>query len=255
MRIDKMCPLIRRESLFHGVEKAVGNIVLVDVLRSYTTIAIILARGAELVILVDNVEDGLRLRDQSEVDLTVGGRHGLRPAGYDFGNSPVQIDKIDFAGARVALRSSAGTPAVFRVREAEGIYLGSFLTADATAKAVISQTPSDGQITIVDLGFEGLMPATEDTLCCVYLQKLLEAFQRGEQYITAFPTILEVLRYPGVVHSFFHDDEITLALQLDTYDFAVRVERERGLMVARAAYPSQPQITPRPRRERIWRSR
>ena len=250
-------PGLRRESGFTGLEKAVGNVVLVDVLRSYSTLAIILARGAEKVALVDDVADALRLRDQGEVDLAVGGLHGVRPAGYDFGNSPVQIDKVDLTGAKIAMRSSAGTRAVFRVREAECIYLGSFLTADATAKAVLRQTPSDGQITLIDLGFEGVMPATEDTLCCVYFQKLLEAFLRGDRYITAFPTILEVLCWPGVVHNFFSDEELRLALQLDRFDFAIRVESDGGLMVARAEYPAQPHITDprRPRRERIWRSR
>ena len=247
---------VYQESFFEGAARARGVVVLIDVLRSYSTLAIILARGAEKVVLVDDVDDGLRLRDQGDVDLAIGGLRGERPSGYDFGNSPVEVHKVDLTGAKIAMRSSAGTRAVFRVREAECIYLGSFLTADATAKAVLCQTSSDRQITIVDLGFEGVIPATEDMLCSVYFQKLLEAFGRGEEYITCFPSILEVLSWPGVVHNFFTDDEIRMVLQLDLCDFSIRVKSEAGLMVARAEYPPQPKITrPRPRRERIWRSR
>ena len=232
-------PEIRRESLFVGAAKAVGNVVLFDVLRSYTTLAMLFAQGVEEAVLVARVKDAVSLRDRGLVDLAVGGFHGDRPVDYDLGNSPVEIDGVNFAGAKIAMRSSAGTQGVFKVRSADSIYLASFLNADATAKSLLSRTPPRGRITLVDLGFEGVHECIEDRLCRVYFELLLEAFLRGKLYITEFQEIKRVLELPGSINEFFTPEEIELALQLDRFDFAIRVERRAGIMVATAEYPTE----------------
>lgn len=232
-------PEICRRSLFVGAEHATGNVVLLNVLRSYTTLAMLFSQGVEQAILVSGVADGLSLRDQGLVDFAVGGLHGNRPVGYDFGNSPVEIDGVNFAGTKIAMRSSAGTQGVFKVRNADSIYLASFLTADATAKSLLRRTPPRGRITLVDLGFEGVRDCLEDRLCLVYLGLLLEALLRGEEYITVFPILKKVIQLHRAVDEFFTPEEIELSLQLDRFDFAIRVDRIDGFTVATAEYPPE----------------
>ena len=229
-------PQIHRDSLFVGAAKAVGNVVLFDVLRSYSTLAMLFNQGIEQAILVARVDEAISLRDRGLVDLAVGAFHGDRPEGYDFGNSPVEIDGVNFAGAKIAMRSSAGTQGVFKVRDADSIYLASFLTADSTAKSILRRTPPRGRITLVDLGFEGVRDCIEDRLCRVYFELLLEAFLQGRAYITEFPLIKRVLELPGSINEFFTPQEVELAMRLDQFDFAIRVERMDGFMIATPEY-------------------
>lgn len=53
---------IRIESLLSGAERATGSVVIIDVFRAFTTAAVVLARGAEKIVMVSSIEEALALR-------------------------------------------------------------------------------------------------------------------------------------------------------------------------------------------------
>ena len=82
------------------------TVVVIDVLRSFTTSAVALARGALAVYPVQDPESGRAVRDALEPAVAVGAVAGGAPVpGFDFGNSPSALARADLSGKNVVLLS------------------------------------------------------------------------------------------------------------------------------------------------------
>ena len=77
---------------------AKGVVIVIDVLRAFSTAAYAFSRGAREILLVSTVEEALSLRQQIPHSRVMGEVGGLRPEGFDFGNSPTYISQEDFSG-------------------------------------------------------------------------------------------------------------------------------------------------------------
>jgi len=120
--------------------------VVIDILRATTSIAHFLVTGARAVIPVAGHEAGFRLRDELVGEGSAGGSvvlagesSGLRVEGFDFGNSPVEIDGRDFTGTTVILSTTNGTLALHHCRDAERTYASAFNNAPAVARRILQE--------------------------------------------------------------------------------------------------------------------
>jgi 2-phosphosulfolactate phosphatase len=77
---------------------AEGLVVVIDVLRAFSTAAYALAAGAENITLVSSVEEALALKAQTPGALIMGEVNGLPPEGFDYGNSPTELIQHDLRG-------------------------------------------------------------------------------------------------------------------------------------------------------------
>jgi 2-phosphosulfolactate phosphatase len=223
---------IRLESLLEGARRAQGTVVIVDVFRAFTTAAVALARGASRIVIVPEPDEALRLREQGVGDVCVGEVNGLRPEGFDFGNSPHEMTRAALAGKVVIQSTRAGTVGVAAVTKAEAIYAGSFVVASATADAIRRDSPRD--VTIVAMGWNATVRTDEDEQCALYLRNLLEGRRPDPQAVRKLVLAGgEVAKFhdPGRPH--FHPQDCELALEIDRYDFAIRIGREGDHLVAR----------------------
>jgi len=85
--------------------------VVVDALRATTTIATMFARGLRRLRTVTNIEAAFAAKTGPEI-LVFGEVRGLRPDGFDYGNSPVETGVLDLAGGEAVLMTSNGTTAL-----------------------------------------------------------------------------------------------------------------------------------------------
>ena len=99
-------------SLLRGAQETKGTAVIVDVFRAFTTAAIAFSRGAYKVILVAEVDEALDLRRRGLGDLCMGEVAGIRPEGFDFGNSPFELSQADVRGKTLIQSTRAGTVGV-----------------------------------------------------------------------------------------------------------------------------------------------
>ncbi len=99
-------------SLLEGAAQARGAVAVIDVFRAFTTAAVALANGASRVIMVGSADEALALRQRGIGQVCMGEVHGLAPAGFDFGNSPLDLSGVDFAGRTIIQRTSAGTQGI-----------------------------------------------------------------------------------------------------------------------------------------------
>lgn len=223
---------IRIESLKEGAARARGTAAIVDVFRAFTTAAVAFARGAAKIVIVPEPAEALRLRAEGLGDLCMGEVNGIRPEGFDFGNSPYELTQANLENRVVIQSTRAGTVGVAAATGAAAIYAGSFVTAGATAEAILQEKPSE--VTIVAMGWNARVRTDEDEQCALYLRNLLEGRRPDPEAVRRLVLASgEVAKFrdPGQPH--FHPQDIEIALEIDRYDFAIRVVREGNVLVAR----------------------
>ena len=223
---------IRMGSLVRDAREAAGATIIIDVFRAFTTAAIAFDRGATQITLVAEVEEALELHRRGVGDLLMGEVGGKRPDGFDFGNSPHEISQADVAGKSLVQSTRAGTVGVAAAVNADTIYLGSFVVAQATVDAIRRQRPE--LVSIIAMGDQGRVRSDEDEHCGIYLRNLLEGRRLD------FDAVKSLIMSGGATQKFFdseqpqfHPEDVTLALQADRYPFAMSITREDGLLVAR----------------------
>lgn len=115
-------------------------VVVVDVLRAFTTVPWLHHRGAARILAVDTPERALALRAGPIPDALLAGESGGVPLeGFDLGNSPTEVAQLAdgwLTGRTVVHRTSAGTQGLVRTAGAGASFAGSFVTAGATAAAL-----------------------------------------------------------------------------------------------------------------------
>ncbi|WP_315732666.1 MULTISPECIES: 2-phosphosulfolactate phosphatase [unclassified Bradyrhizobium] len=223
---------IRLDSLITGAERAQGAVVIIDVFRAFTTAAVALARGATKIIMVDTVEEALRLRAAGVGQICMGEVGGHKPNGFDLGNSPFDASQALLDGITVIQRTSAGTRGIVAAKQATQLYAGSLVTAKATAQAVTRHAPA--RVSLVAMGMNGEIRTDEDELCAIHLRNLLQGrpgcIAGTRNVILAGPQIPD-FRDPAKPH--LHPEDLDIAIDIDRYDFAVRISKEDGRLVAR----------------------
>ncbi len=223
---------IRIESLLEGARRAQGTVVIVDVFRAFTTAAVALARGAERIIMVPGIEEALRLRDHGVGEVCVGEVNGIKPEGFDFGNSPHEMMQASFQGKVVIQSTRAGTTGAAAATHAEAVYAGAFVVAEATAKALRRENPP--QVTIVAMGWNARVRTDEDELCALYLRNLLQGRRPDPGAVRKLVLASgEAAKFGDPKQPHFHREDLEIALEIDKYDFAIRVVKEDGFLVAR----------------------
>jgi 2-phosphosulfolactate phosphatase len=227
---------IRIESLLEGAQRATGTVVVIDVFRAFTTAAVALARGASKIIMVSNVEEALALRTSGMGDLCMGEVGGRAPAGFDFGNSPVELLQAEVVDKTIIQRTSAGTQGIVAAKHAERLYAGSLVTAEATARVIFAHAPP--QTTLVAMGNNAVVRADEDELCAIHLRNLLERRASNRQAIRG--VILaggEIADFHDPARPYLHPKDLEIALDIGRYDFAIRITVEDGRLVGRIEHP------------------
>lgn len=218
-------------SLLDGAAQARGTVVVIDVLRAFSTAAVALGRGASRIVMVASLDEALALRAAGTVDLCVGERGGARPAGFDFGNSPEAMLRADLAGKRIALTTSNGTAGLDAAARAgaEHLYAGALVSAAATAAAIRAAGPAE--VTLVAIGKVTGTRTDEDELCALYLRALLHG-RRPDP--AALRRLLETMLPDPDAHLLANGDygagDRAIALVPDSIPFALPVRRIAGLL-------------------------
>lgn len=213
--------------------QATGTVVVIDVLRAFTTAAFAFDAGAEAITLVGGVEEAFALREAHPDWLIVGEEGGLPIEGFDFGNSPAAFLSEDMTGRRLVQRTSSGTQGVVRSKRAENRLTASLCCARATAACLGRLQPDDVTMVITGSHSEGL--GDEDQACADYLEALI----RGR------PVDLEGIRkrvrgaraarkFTDPEQGAFLPEDLECALDVDRFDFAMVVRKEGAHDVMRA---------------------
>jgi 2-phosphosulfolactate phosphatase len=202
--------------------------VVIDVLRAFSFAAYALAAGAERLILMDDLDETLRLA--RSIPGALAAKDGAPAEGFDLFNSPGQLlERDDLAGRVIVQRTTAGTVGARAARHAAHVFCASFVVASATVDRLRALSPES--VTFVITGDGGR--SDDDRACAEYLAARL----RGEEpdpdpFLRRVDAVGDGLRrgvalgYRGV-----HPDDVDLCCAIDRFDFALRARNEGDLLV------------------------
>ena len=136
--------------LLDGARQAVGLTVIIDVFRAFSTACYVFGNGAERIIPVGGLELAYRLKREHPDYLLIGERGGERPPGFEYGNSPSEVEQVDFTGHQVIQTTSAGTQGIANATQADEMITGSFCNAGAIARYIRRRQPDE--VSLVCMG-------------------------------------------------------------------------------------------------------
>ena len=149
-----------------------GAVVVIDVLRSFTTCAYAFDRGAIEVLPVGSLADAQTLRRRHPEALAIGAVGGGAPApGLDLGNSPSQVAALDLRGRRVIQFTAGGMHALAACGRARMLLAASLVNATATAAYLQRLWPA--AVTLVTTGAWVDRDGDEDHACADLIADLL----------------------------------------------------------------------------------
>lgn len=99
------------------------TVVVVDALRASCTAAMLFDVGATDITLVPDISTALAWKSENPNGLLFGERDGLPPEGFDFGNSPRDVEAA--SGKSVGFTTSNGTSLMLEAWGAPEIYMAS----------------------------------------------------------------------------------------------------------------------------------
>lgn len=217
---------------------AKGDVVVIDVLRAFTTAAFAFGSGASEIVLVSTPEEAVELKKKYPRAKLCGEVGGRPIDGFDYGNSPAQMARTNLKGKTVILRSSSGTQGVVQAAQAERIWLGSLPVAGVTAEMLHARAK---HVTLLALGAakgSGEVDGPEDDACGDLLEQLLAGrtpdLAKITEKIRNSPAGKRALD-PAI--GWISPEDLDCALDYDFFGFAIVVTREKGLCVARAVEP------------------
>ena len=168
--------------LIEGAKQARGLTVIIDVFRAFSTACYAVRNGAVGVIPVGDVDLAYQLKEENPDYVLMGERKGKRLPGFDFGNSPTEIQSVDFAGKTIIQTTSAGTQGFANAHHADELITGSFVNAEAIVNYIQKRAPQ--KVSLVCMGTWALKPNDEDSLCAKYIADRLNHQKIDPEKIT-----------------------------------------------------------------------
>jgi 2-phosphosulfolactate phosphatase len=210
---------------------AKGVVVVIDVLRAFSTAAYAFSRGAKEILLVSTVEEALSLKPQVPKSKVMGEVGGLPPEGFDFGNSPTNNSKEDLSGLTLIQRTGAGTQGAVRSLNAEFMLASSFVVADATVKHVTRLGAARVTFVVTGKSYSG---GDEDLACAEYLEALLKGDQPDTKpFIRRVFDSRDALKHLDPAQTGFPLSDLEYCTKINKFDFAMPIARQDGRLVMR----------------------
>ncbi|GJQ36770.1 MAG: putative 2-phosphosulfolactate phosphatase [Anaerolineaceae bacterium] len=212
--------------------EATGIVLVIDVLRAFSTAAYAFSRGAKEIRLVSGIQEALDLKAQIQNAKAMGEVRGLPPKGFDYGNSPTRILEHDLTGITLVQRTGAGTQGAVRAVNAEVMLATSFVNAKGTMDYAMKGEPNELSFIIT-----GGMGNDEDVACAEFIEMRIEGRAvEAQGFIDRVYAARDALQHMEE-HPQFPLSDLDYCSRIDAFDFALPIERKDGSLIMRAVKP------------------
>lgn len=210
--------------MIEGAKKAKGLTVVIDVFRAFSMEAYMMAQGAEKIIPVGDVDLAYKLKEENPDMVLAGERHGKILPGFDVGNSPWELSKMDIKGKTVVHTTSAGTQGIANAVNADDIIGGSLVTARAVAEYIKKSGATE--VSLVCMGLEAISETEEDTLCAEYIKSLLLGTEIDmEKEIENLKITSGAKFFDEKQKDVFPEPDFYMCTEVDKFNFVLRLKR------------------------------
>ena len=205
-----------------GAKQAKGIAVIIDVFRAFTVEAYLINNGVEKLIPVGDMQIAYDYKEKDNNCILIGERHGVILPGFDYGNSPSQINNVNFSGKTVIHTTSAGTQGIANAQNADEVLTGSLVNAKAIAEYIRRKNPSE--VSLVCMGLEASSKTEEDTLCAYYIKSILEETTiELDKEIEKLKTTSGAKFFDKNQQDVFPEQDFYLSTEVDKFNFVLKV--------------------------------
>lgn len=144
-----------------------GRVVLViDVLRASTSVAVALSNGARAVIPFESPDEVVERAKQFErSDVRLAGERKMYPIpGFDFGNSPLEFTRDAVEGKTVLITTTNGTVALVGLQGARDVIVASYVNYAPVSAMIRAAARGAADVAIICAGRDRQF-ALEDAAC------------------------------------------------------------------------------------------
>jgi 2-phosphosulfolactate phosphatase len=210
-----------------GAREARGVAVVIDVFRAFSVAPYAFDAGAARVLPVGEIEDALELGRRIPGALLAGERHARKLPGFDAGNSPTEIRRLELRGRTLIHTTHAGTQGLVNASLADEVLTGSFVNISAVHRYLLERAPA--RVSLVRMGHEARERCAEDDLYADCLRRMLlgQPAPLGE--------VRDRLRTSPAAQKFFDPacdwaplDDFDYCTDVDRFDFVLRLKRAAG---------------------------
>ena len=211
-------------------QKSTGIVVVIDVLRAFSTAAYAFSAGVQEIITVDKVTDAFLMKQRFPEAKLVGEVDGLPINQFDYGNSPSSFLNQDLSGVKLIQRTSCGTMGLISNKDSDLLIAACLCCARATARYISIIDPQ--KVTFIISGSASEDNGADDLACANYIEALLMGIgTRNEEFVKRVKKSTSAQKFldPGDVD--FPCDDLDLCLMVDRFNFAMVADRQEDLLI------------------------
>ena len=161
---------------------------VIDVIRATTSISVMLAKGANEVVIAKNKSQAFSLKKIFTDYLLCGEEGGLPPKGFDFGNSPLEYSQMDLAGKGIILKTTNGTKSFFKTINSKYSFAISIVNISHACDAMIHEAQKNGlDILLICSGEKG-KTSYDDVFAAGFAVNILK--QKRSDIILSDPALI-----------------------------------------------------------------
>ena len=157
-----------------------------------------------------DIKKARQLKKESPDYVLMDERSGLKQPGFDYGNSPAEIEKVNFNKKTVILTTSTGTQGIANAINSDEIITGAFVN-------IVSLVCTDDRL-----------PDNEDFMLASYLKKRLRNkkvnFGKIQKHLERHRCACGFLKNPMTKWS---KKDFSLVLSLDRFNFVLKAKKEK----------------------------
>ena len=213
-------------NIVNDAKLAIGLTVVIDVFRAFTVEPYLINNGAKKLIPVGDVQIAYNYKNKDNNYILIGERNGIILPGFDYGNSPSQIEKVDFSDKTIIHTTSCGTQGIVKSVNAKEIITGSLVNAQAIVKYIMQKKMDD--VSLLTLCRKGENPFDEDVLCAKYIKGLLEnvPLNNIEEEIEKLKITSGSKFFDKLKQKDFPERDFYLCTEINKFDFVLKVKKD-----------------------------
>ncbi len=237
----KPCVEIHVETAWKEMQKIRSRqdvVVIVDVLRASTTIVNAFANGATRVYPVETVSEARRMKEENSSFLLCGERNGLKPSGFDLGNSPLEYDFEIVNGKWIVLTTTDGTKAIKEAKTVhKPVLIGACVNSSAVARRAFKLAAElgsgvsvvaagrKGQFSLEDFLGAGLIAKKMPKGKCEYSDSALAAISLTGTESEDFLDLFTSSSHAKELEEIGLERDVAFASSIDRFDIAPNLDR------------------------------
>lgn len=211
--------------MIEGAKTATGVAVIIDVFRAFTVEAYLMRNGAKKIIPVGDSQIAYDYKAYNPDIVLIGERQGKILPGFDYGNSPSQIENIDFKGKIIVHTTGSGTQGIDNAKNADIILTGSLVNAKAIAEYIKKNNYEE--VSLVCMGVNARYQTEEDNLCAYYIKSLLENNPINlEEEIKKLKTTSGAKFFDKNQQDIFPKKDFYLSTEVNKFNFVLKLEKD-----------------------------